>query len=352
MLMRLNSLSLVNFRNYQDEYFEFGNGVNFIYGGNAQGKTNLLEAIYLLSTGRSFRTQQLSNLIYDGADAFILEAHFIKDGVSQVLNVWSDGTSKKIRHNATNYAHFSPLLGLIPAVLFAPEDVMLINGPPAKRRRFLDLHIAQQDPLYVHHLIRYYRAMRHRNQLLKTKSLASISPWEHQMALSGQYIIAARDHTLKTLTPYLKTHLRALTHEIDQIELLYTPSLPELSPAHFESWRTRDLRFGTTLCGPHKDEIDFQINGASAKTHASEGQKRSCLSALKLSEAEKMSSTLDFQPLVCFDDFGVHLDRERKELLKSELSNLGQVFVTAPALESGFPQTSTLIHIEKGKVLV
>jgi DNA replication and repair protein RecF len=358
MQLQLKSLSLYHFRNYTEEHFCFGPKVNLIYGGNAEGKTNLLEALYFLCTGRSFRTYQLTNLIQEGSTHFVLDAHFSKDNVSQRLKIAYDGKKKTIQHNATSYTYFTPLLGLLPAVIFAPEDVMLINGPPSKRRRFLDLHIAQQDPLYVHHLIRYHRAMKNRNHLLKTRSLSTIAPWEHQMALSAGYLVHKRRLTLDSLLPFIQNNLHVLSNEKDTIELVYQASCamhhsPEDLVSYFQNgfarWRSREVRLGTSLLGPHKDDLDILLNQSMAKSHASEGQKRSCLSALKLAEVEMIRQEHKNNPLICLDDFGVHLDQRRQEMLKAKLLEYGQIFVTAPTDEMNFPSEEiSYFHIAKG----
>jgi len=148
----LRRLYLHHFRNYTQAEFTFSPGVNWICGKNAQGKTNLLEAIYLLSTGRSFRTHILSQLIQKEAGFFYIEAEIEKEGVSQTLKVSFDGETKKVEINATSYSNFSSLLGLLPHVLYAPEDISVVAGTPSHRRKFIDLHLSQIDPLYLHHL--------------------------------------------------------------------------------------------------------------------------------------------------------------------------------------------------------
>ena len=155
----LISLYLRNFRNYEEAEVHFSQQVNFIHGDNAQGKTNLLDAIYLLSTGKSFRTVHLSELIREGASFFYLQAHFIKDTITQTVTLSFDGLTRKMEYNNTCYNHFTNLLGLLPTVLLAPEDMELITAGPGIRRRFLDIHIGQLDPLYIYHLGRYAKAL-------------------------------------------------------------------------------------------------------------------------------------------------------------------------------------------------
>ena len=163
--MQLKKLYLRNFRNYAEAEVEFSPRLNVFYGENAQGKTNLLEAIYLVSTARSFRTQNLSELIRLGEPFFYLEAHAVRDGAEQTLKLSFDGQTRRLQMAGNSYASFHPLLGTLPSVLYTPQDTDLISGAPALRRRFLNLHLAQRLPLHVHHLARFWRAMKHRNRM-------------------------------------------------------------------------------------------------------------------------------------------------------------------------------------------
>ena len=151
----LKTLYLRNFRNYEEATTTFNSRLNFIWGDNAEGKTNLLEAIYLLSTGRSFRTQHLSELIRTGESFFYLEGECIEQGISQTIKLSFDGKNKRLQLNASTHSSFNPLLGTLPLILHAPTDSELIAGSPLYRRRFLNFHLAQSDPLYVHHLSRF-----------------------------------------------------------------------------------------------------------------------------------------------------------------------------------------------------
>lgn len=184
----LKRLYLHHFRSYERKEFSFQPGINVIRGDNARGKTNLLEAVYLLSTGRSFRTVQLTDLIRHGEPFFYLEADFSTGPVTQHLKVSFDGQVKRVEHDGATYSQFTPLLGLFPTVLHVPEDIELITGSPTQRRRFLDLHIAQTDPLYIFHLARYFKAMRQRNVLLRQHKEATIESWEQILVVSGQYL--------------------------------------------------------------------------------------------------------------------------------------------------------------------
>lgn len=334
----IRTLYLENFRNYKEKQIAFSPTINWIVGPNAQGKTNLLEALSLLSTGRSFRTQHLSELIREGADSFYLEAQFEKDGVLQTLALSFDGSAKQMQHNATQYAQFTPLIGLLPTVLLLPEDGALIWGAPAYRRRFLNLHIAQATPLYVQHLMRYQKALDQRNALLRRKTAVAIEPWEEMMAQSGAALMTMRALATEQLASPLLEMLQKLSGGSDALECSYQSSFPLQSfqelPAYLkEQWqkqRNKEMQLGTTLMGPHRDDLKLMVGKKPAKMVASEGQKHSIAAALRLAEWQRLKTLTHSTPLFCVDDFGVHLDAERQARLYKEIQELGQVFLTAP----------------------
>lgn len=334
----IRSLFLENFRNYKERHFTFSPHINWIVGPNAQGKTNLLEALCLLSTGRSFRTQYLSELIREGATSFYLEAHFEKDGVAQTLALSFDGKAKQMVHNSTRYSHFTPLIGLLPTVQLLPEDSALTWGAPAYRRRFLNLYIAQGVPLYVQHLMRYQKALDQRNVQLKKKNVVGIEPWEEMMAHSGSALMTMRALATENLLPPLLKALQTLSEGIDNLECSYQSSFPlqpisELSSflkQHWQKQREREMHVGATLMGPHRDDLKLMLGNKMAKLVASEGQKHSIAAALRLAEWHRLKEMTGYSPLFCVDDFGVHLDPLRQARLQNEIHQLGQVFLTAP----------------------
>jgi DNA replication and repair protein RecF len=349
-MMWLEKLTLQNFRNYENAQITFCKKTNMIQGENAQGKTNILEALSLLSTGRSFRTPHLSDAIYHGKSSFFIEVHFFKEGVEQSLSLYFDKTTKKILHNKTIYPSFVSILGIVPSVFIVPEDISLIIGAPAERRRFLDIHIAQIDPLYVYHLGRYYKAMKQRNLLLKQQNESSLSSWEHIMAQAAAYLISARIRHLQQLLPDAERFMNVLSKSKDSLTASYHSSLSkptegaDLASAYLHLWqqsRKRDLLLKSTLLGPHRDDIMFSINQKEAKYFGSEGQKRCCITALYLSIHMSMEKTLSTAPILGIDDFGAHLDPSRSLALLEHITTSGQTFLTSP--------TPFALHHDEGK---
>jgi DNA replication and repair protein RecF len=349
--MWVKKLYLHHFRNYKQAEIHFSPGVNWITGKNGHGKTNVLEALYLLSTGRSFRTHQLSQLIQKGASFFFIEAEIEREGVNQTLKLSFDGVNKKLQVNATTYTHFTPLIGMLPHVLYAPEDIALVAGLPLYRRKFLDLHLAQFDPLYLYHLARYHKALRQRNELLKSRSEVAIEPWEEVMAQSAAYLIEKRTEMIQQLQDPLKQSIDELSFGADSIDIYYKSSLARSNLLQqFQKNRKKELHIGTTLSGPHRDDVHFEIQGLSAKSFASEGQKHSIIAGLRLCQWEHLHGQIGNPPLISIDDFGVHLDEERQSQLQEKLKRCGQIFLTSPSDRPEIFPDKRLVHIELGQV--
>lgn len=338
MSLALQRIFLKDFRCFSSAAFEFSPGVNAICGLNALGKTSILEAIYILVAGRSFRASQLSDMIRSGAAAFHVEAVFTKRGVQQVIRFSFDGKERHITYNSTTLPSTAHLLGLLPGVAITPDDVALVKGAPVARRHFLDVQISQIDPLYVYHLTRFHRAMRQRNMLLRRKMTAAIEGWEEEMAGSAAYLTRQRHAAVGELQERAHRFHRVLSVETEGLALAYKTGAPshaeqEVLRKHyqeqFERHRPRELAFGTTLVGPQKDDMAISINQREARFFGSEGQQRSCAAALRLAEWERVALHCNDKPLMLIDDVGVSLDERRRSSLLNYTAQLGQVFLTA-----------------------
>ncbi len=339
--MHLRSLHLRQFRQYGETHFEFHPTLNLICGPNAQGKTTILEAIHCLMIGRSFRQATQRDLIQMGTHAFYLEAIFHKHGVDQQLRLYTNGTTRHIHHNDTLLPNLSHLVGLMQGAVMTPDDVHLVKGPPLARRQFLDLQLAQANPLYLHHLSRYVKAMRQRNQLLKDRTTVSIESWEYEMAHAAAYLHSQRRIGVEALHMHAATFHSYLTKGTERLSLEYRSDIPqgtfehEMTPvylAQFQKNRPREMALGYTLHGPHKDDIWIGINGVDVRHYASEGQQRSCTAALHVGAWERLKETTTEAPLVMIDDVGISLDGSRRERLLDRLLSLGQLFVTTTDL--------------------
>ncbi len=357
--MILKRLLLRNFRNYKQAEVVFSPSINLIQGDNGQGKTNLLEAVHLVSTGRSFRTHAMVDLIAFGEKFFYLEAEFDKEGISQTLKIYYDENTRKVQYNETVYTTLNSLLGILPSVLLSPDDLSLVSGNPAERRRFLDLHIAQTDPLYVHHLGRYFKAMKQRNHLLRQKSELSIEAWEQLMAHSASYLVQKRKEAAASLKIPSSRWMEILSRGQETIDIVYQSSLSMPVDAHhfqkaWQKMRPREIHVGATLVGPHRDDLTIHLAEKPAKTFSSEGQKRSCISSLRFAQWEEMAQVLGYPPILGIDDFGIQLDKQRRIQLKNHLPQFKQVFLTSPIqLQERFAdsQAVRVLNISNGSII-
>lgn len=356
--MQLKKLYLRNFRNYQEEVISFSSGINFIFGENAQGKTNLLEAIFLLATGRSFRTPSLQELILKGKQFFSVQASIEKEKVEMTLSIYFDGTTKKVSYNHTTYSSFTPLLGVFPSVIYTPQDHLLIQGSPSLRRRFLNLLLAQSDPVYVYHLTRFHKALKIRNFLLKQENSSTLFCWEKEMALSSSYLTLARKQLLEKVSLFLTKYEEKLSPEVMNLQVKYHPSLdlrenPSPLTENYlqllEKNRAKEKILKTTLIGPHRDDFSFLLANHPAKAFASEGQKKLFILCLKLAEWEFLSEKMEAPVPFSMDDVGAHLDPNRLALLLNTLSKIPQVFLTHPETFATFSAFHPL-KIEEGKL--
>ncbi|NGX34037.1 MAG: DNA replication and repair protein RecF [Candidatus Anoxychlamydiales bacterium] len=343
--MFLKTLSLRNFRNYSNFTINFAKQLNIICGPNAIGKTNLLEAINLISTGKSFKTLNLKELIKHQKTFFFIEAEIITKNISQIIKIYYDGNTKRITHNASTYPSFTSLLGILPTTLHSPDDLDLIKGKPATRRKFLNLYLAQEDPLYVHHYLRFTKALKQRNHLLKSKKSHLLKPFNIELAKSAAYLTLRRKVFLKTLQNPLNEILENLSDVLDKPKIYYLSSIQaenDLEKTNLsylkvlEQNQKKDLDFKTTLLGPHRDDFSISFSGKSAKSFASEGQKKILLYALRFAEWQILHSKFEQKPLFLIDDFDAHLDENHKKNLKEAFKKFSQVFITMPRLNESF----------------
>lgn len=351
----IKALYLRDFRNYTEATISFSPRINMIWGNNAQGKTNLLEAICLFVTGRSFRTPHLGELIRFGASAFFIEILFEKNGIEQTLKFSFDGTERKILHNATPLPALSSLLGILNGVILSPEDRSLVKGGPSSRRQFLDFLLAQANPLYLHHLSRYLRAMRQRNTLLKKRSLQTVAVWEEQMAAAAAFLTRRRAQTVVDL----ESLTRKETLASDHLTLIYksqalasagieSEELTRFFLKQFEKNRQRECDLGLTLSGPHRDDLSILVSSKEARQFASEGQQHSCVASLKMAQWNWLAALIDENPILCIDDVGLSFDPSREKELYKRMEELGQVFITSARPP---PLDCYSINIDSGRLV-
>lgn len=354
--MKIKSLKAEHFRNLKDLFTEFDD-VNIIYGKNAQGKTNLLEAIYLFTGARSFRGARDSELISFGSESASLEIEFEGAGRVQSARLNIDGR-RHAELNGIKKKSASSLGDEIKAVVFSPSHLMLVKGGPAERRRFVDEALCQIKSNYSAVLKAYSRSLLQRNIVLKDISISSdlrsmLYVWNASLAKEGAKIIYQRRRYLEALTPYVKDIFGGISSGKEDIELklagdfeyagLTQPEIEEKLRKTLNENQNADILNKITKTGPHRDDIEILINGRSARLYGSQGQQRSCVLALKLSEASLLYEKTGIKPAALLDDVMSELDEKRQDYILNHLKDW-QVFITCCDAES-------VLRLKEGKTI-
>ena len=340
--MIIEGIKLINFRNYNNLSVLFNPNINIMVGRNAQGKTNLLEAIYICSTGRSFRTSRDREIIkFEKGEAYV--GANLKVGE---LEKWTEiklhrEKSKRIKVNKIELKSYKELNTGLKVVVFSPEDLKLIKEGPNLRRSYLDSSISQLKPLYYYNLNRYYKILIQRNNLLKSIRYKSNLPdlievFDIQMARFGSLIILERESYINRLLIEAKINHNVITKNMEILDIQYLRSIEDgKSLIEIETCflkilkesRKKDIETGTTNKGPHRDDFAISINGKDSKTYASQGQQRSIVLTLKLSEVEMIKKDTGYNPILLLDDVYSELDEERRIHLTKLFSKM-QTFIT------------------------
>jgi DNA replication and repair protein RecF len=334
--MHLRRLVLHNFRNI-DQVEAFPDpGFNILWGENAQGKTNILEAIYLLGHLKSFRTTRNSELIRKGCPFGRIAGEVEKKDVLHTIGVVIQEEGKSIRVDGKPVIRTKDFPGYLCSVLFAPEEVGLARGYPAGRRALLDRAVFQADPAFLDRAREYQRYLKQRNRLLKEGSRPEqLLPWNEGLVTAGAQVRRMRIHYLQRLVPLLKETYRAITDGREEADLLYPArvstehELQEQLRCELKRQTAQEIRIGTTLAGPHRDDIQFMVNGLSLRSYGSQGQQRSFLLAFKTAQIMDLERHAGCLPVLLLDDMTGELDRKRQEFFFQFLrERRSQVFVT------------------------
>jgi DNA replication and repair protein RecF len=331
--VHLNQLRLRDFRNYARLDVEFSPGLHLLLGNNAQGKTNILEAIYLLATLRSFRGVGGSQMVRHNQTGYFVGARVTAQTEHEVKIYWSP-KARQLSMNGQTVRRLSDFLGHFRAVAFCSEDTLLVKGPASRRRRFLDLLLAQSQPAYLPLLQRYSRALKSRNALLKQRAPDhyALDSFTEELISAGSQIIQRRRALLPFVTPIALESYRRVANAAEELRLDYQPSVREDFRRELEQSRNRERAVRMTLVGPHRDEIVLSLDSKAAAQFASEGQKRSIAIALKLAQAEFLTGHFGAPPVLLIDDVMGELDARRRAaflpLLQRVSRTNSQVFMT------------------------
>ena len=348
--MYIKDIELHNFRNYRDLELAFHPSVNLILGNNAQGKTNLLESIYITSMGKSFRTSKDQEMILFGEEFGRVKVNAQKDYYdTSVELILSKDSKKSAKVDGVKIKKSSQLLENIYIVIFSPEDLRIVKDEPEKRRKFIDRELCQLRPKYYEDLSNYKKVLLQRNAYLKEYEVdpAILDLWDMQLAKYGASIMMMRADFVKKLDKISRGIHGAITNGKENLELKYVPNVPlagslgELEESYYKAIRgafDNDLRQRTTTKGPHKDDLEFYIDGISVRSFGSQGQQRTSALSIKLAELSQIKEETGEEAILLLDDVMSELDLERQEFLVKSLADI-QMFITTTEIPDKLKET-------------
>ncbi len=347
--MYLKALSLKNFRNISDLALTLHPNFNILVGDNAQGKTNILEAIYFLSFGKSFRVQNYKDLLAWGFPNAFIRSWVWNEIGEEERNVRFSVEKKEFYKNGKPISPNQFLT--LPLVLFAPESILLLKESPQERRAYIDTLIPFSLPAYGGHLRSYKKALAQRNKVLKEELLSreerqkQMELWEGPLLEHGCPLIAARKNWLSSFNPFIERHYRSMAGEEKRAGFIYAPNVEAEDFAQQQQKRRgEELERGVSLVGPHRDDFIPSLNEQPVKQFGSQGELRSFTLALKLAEMEFLEETLNVAPILLLDDVVSELDEKRSSFFFKHLENFrGQIFATATSLNL-FPKSCLRDH--------
>lgn len=357
--MYITEVSLQNFRNLAQLKIEPSEGINVIYGSNAQGKTNFLESLYFCAMGRSLRGKSDQQLIrFDAEESHIRMLVQRKQRYDRIDVHLKKDEKKGIAVNGLPVRKLGDLFGTLYAVIFSPEDLSLVKDGPGERRRFLDMELCQLSKVYYYDLQQYYRILKQRNNLLKEiqkkpQLQETLFVWDDQLAEYGERIIAARKRFLIRLDEIAAEKLSQLTGGRDHLQTIYKPNCEEgMLAEKLRKNIDRDIYFGSTQSGPHKDDILFSIDGREVKVYGSQGQQRTTALAARLAEIDLIREETGEEPVLLLDDVFSELDENRQKFLLQSIEGL-QAFVTCTGIEDSvkkYISKDNLFYVENGVI--
>ena len=359
--MKIRSLKLKNYRNYSLLKLDFDDAANIFYGDNAQGKTNILEAVYLSGTTKSHRGTKDRDLIRFGEEESHIEAVVEKNGIEYQLDMHLKKNSPKgIAINKMPIRRASELFGIVNLVFFSPEDLNIIKSGPSERRRFIDMELSQLDRVYLSDLANYNRVVNQRNRLLKDmkpgpdKSLMdTLEIWELQLIQYGNRIVERRKLFIQEVNEIISSIHKKLTGEKEDIQVIYEPSNGKLTLEQaLVKNRERDIRIKSTSVGPHRDDICFMAGDLDIRRFGSQGQQRTAALSLKLSEIELVKQVINDTPVLLLDDVLSELDKHRQNYLLDSINDI-QTLITCTGVEDFVNHRFSInkvFHVHEGQV--
>ena len=357
--MIIKSLDLLNFRNYESLHLELSEGTNIFYGDNAQGKTNILESLYMISTTKSHRGVKDRDLIRFGQEEAHIRTVLIKNDLDYQVDMHlKKSKSKGVAINRQKIRRASELIGLLHIVFFSPEDLSIVKDGPAQRRRFMDMELCQLDKSYLHDLSQYNKAVEQRNKLLKDvwqfPQLAdTLDVWDDQLVTYGSRIITRRKEFIEELAQIVGSIHEKLSGGRERLVISYEPnSTAEELASDLRKSREKDKLTKNTNAGPHRDDFSFVGNDIDLRRFGSQGQQRTCALSLKLSEIELVTRLIGEKPVLMLDDVLSELDSRRQNYLMNTIGGI-QTLITCTGLDEFVNnrfEIDQVYHIENGQV--
>lgn len=328
--MIINKIYLENFRNYETQEIVLDKNINVFYGNNAQGKTNILEALYICAFGRSFRTYKDAELIKFEKENAKVKVDFEKNEREKNIEILISKKEKKtIKLNGIKVNKNSELLGNMNIVLFSPDDIIILKESPASRRKFLDILISQLRPNYVHLLSEYNKVLEQRNAMLKSKRIETIDVWNEQLANFAEKIFKYRDEYISKIQKGIEKITPQLTNEKENLTIKYKTRFTNKDKflKDLNDNINNDLFRGYTGIGTHRDDFELFVNNMELNLYGSQGQHRTAILALKFAEMEIIKDEVFENPILLLDDITSELDLERLNLIFNKIKNY-QVLIT------------------------
>ncbi|NLY19361.1 MAG: DNA replication/repair protein RecF [Clostridiaceae bacterium] len=362
--MEIKRLHLKNFRNYKEEDICFSRGISLIYGDNAQGKTNIIEALYLFATGKSHRTRNMNELIMHGEQFFYLLLEFEDKNYAQKIEIkFEKGKRKELFINEVKKDRLSDLLGIVPSVLFAPESLLTIKGSPGERRKLIDIVLCLVNKTYLYNLQKYNRILKNKNILLKQIQAGKQKPemlnvWNESQAEAGALIIKERVALTESLETRMDRLLLGISDGGENIKIRYKTSIVNCDNVSDGILYTlnenmqKEIEQGICLYGPHRDDLEIDVNDKNSRIYCSQGQQRSVALALNIAILEEMELRIGKTPLLLLDDVMSELDEKRQKYLFDIINDKQTIITTTEKtkfMESG--KEISYIHIKNGKII-
>ncbi|MEH2441078.1 DNA replication/repair protein RecF [Nostoc sp.] len=371
--MYLKTLNLRQFRNYQDQKVEFNAAKTILVGNNAQGKSNLLEAVELLATLRSHRMTRDRDLVQEGEAIAQINATLERQtGISDLTLTLRRNGRRSVAINGESIRRQMDFLGVLNAVQFSSLDLDLVRGGPEGRRNWLDTLLIQLEPVYAHILQQYNHVLRQRNAFLKrhvetlnaTSLQSELAVWDAQLATTGTRVIRRRDRAIQRLAPIASAWHASISGSTEVLQIKYMPNIPlennhleEVQQAFLAKIQQRtvaELHQGTTLVGPHRDEVELTINQTPARQYGSQGQQRTLVLALKLAELQLIEEIVQEPPLLLLDDVLAELDLSRQNQLLDAIQDRFQTLITTTHLgsfDSQWLKSSQILFVKAGQII-